>query len=258
MAHGGSFNLGGAAARVQPVGVRPRGRILPVGGLTPPFRAGMCGLVQALDRAVTLNHGHAGESFIRHINGWTHADWSAWQKRYSVIRAEMLRRSSSDLVGRVSNYISAIQLAGEIACPLLGLSFVPDMIGAWLMLHLDEQQQNQNLVLLALRALADHYVSNMNLFSGTPFYDQDRSRGLHGAAKPQVYVGFLRDKVDEVFQKRKWNSTAVLNKLAEAGAVHATEGDRCTKKVSVGGVQHRMICVKWSAILPEDLPAVSE
>lgn len=43
--------------------------------------------------------------------------------------------------------------------------------------------------------------------------------------------------------------------MAEAGALHATEEDRHTKKVSVEGVKHRMVCIKWSAILPEDVEA---
>lgn len=230
-----------------------RGRILPVGGATPPFRPGSASFVQSLERAVSINHGHAGETFIKHINGWAEADWYKWQRRYAAIRAELLRNCSSDIVGRVSGYIAAIQLAAEVACPLLGLNFKPDVVSAWLMVHLGEIQSDQNLVLLALRALADHYVSNLNNFAGDGRYEASEKRGsLHGSSKHYAYVGFLRSTVEAVFRQRKWNATAVLNKMAEAGVLHATEGDRHTKKVSVEGVKHRMVCVRWSAILPED------
>jgi hypothetical protein len=125
-------------------------------------------------------------------------------------------------------------------------------VGAWLALHVDEQQKNQNLILSALRALADHYVSNQNRFAGDGRYDPDSRVSLQGISKRQQYVGFLRNTVDAVFKPRRWNTTAVLNKIAQADALYATEHGRHTKKVSVEGVKHRMVCVKWSVILPED------
>lgn len=79
-----------------------RGRILPAGGTIPPIPAGVGSLVRSLERAVIQNHGHAGEVYIRHLNGWTEADWSRWQKRYIEVRSELLKSSSSNLVGRVS------------------------------------------------------------------------------------------------------------------------------------------------------------
>jgi hypothetical protein len=39
--------------------------------------------------------------------------------------------------------------------------------------------------------------------------------------------------------------------MAESGSLFATEADRHTKKVSVEGTKHRMICLKWSSILPD-------
>jgi len=231
-----------------------RGRILPVGGATPPFRPGTGAFVQSLERAITVNHGHAGEAFIKHINGWSDFDWYEWQRRYTRMRTELLRGSSSDLVGRVSGYIAAIQLAGEIICPLLGLPFKPDVVAAWLMCHIEEQQSDQNLVLLALRALADHYVSNLNNFAGDGRYEESEKRGaLHGTSKRHVYVAFMRSTIEVIFKQRKWNATAVLNKMAEAQMLHGAEEDRYTKKISVEGVKHRMVCVKWTAILPEDI-----
>lgn len=229
-----------------------RGRILSVGGTASPFPRGAAALVQSLDHAVAVNHGHAGEVFIRHLNGWAEADWSAWQRRYAGIRAELLHGSSSDLAGRVSGYIAAVQLAAEVACPLLGLPFSPDVVSAWLMLHLHEQQNSQNQALLAVRALADYYVANAGHFAGDGLDDQERRGAVHGSARRQQYVGFLRSTVEAVFRPRRWNQTAVLNKMAEAGALYATEGDRHTKKVSVGGVKHRMVCVKWSALFPDE------
>jgi hypothetical protein len=73
-----------------------------------------------------------------------------WYRRFCAIRDELTRSNSSNLVGRVSGYIAAIQLAAEVACPLLGLRFKPDVIGPWLMLHLDEQQRDQNRTCLFL------------------------------------------------------------------------------------------------------------
>jgi Domain of unknown function (DUF927) len=229
-----------------------RGRILSVGGHVPPFLPGMPGMVLNMERGAALYHGKAGETYIRHLNDWPEVEWVMWQKRYGAIRTELVRDCSSDLVGRVSGYISAIQLAAEIACPALELEFKPDVVSAWLMLHLEEQQSEQNQVLAALRALADYYVSNINHFAGDGHYLTERRLAIYGASKRQQYVGFLRSTVESVFKSRKWNPTALLNKLAEAGALCATEKDRHTKKVSLGGVTHRMVCVKWSAILPGD------
>jgi hypothetical protein len=229
-----------------------RGRILSIGGMTPPFRPGTASLVQPLERAVSTCHGHAGEAYIRHLNGWTESDWQRWYKRYCVIRDELVKSSSSNLVGRVSGYIAAIQLAAEVASPLLGLRFKADVVGAWLMLHLDEQHKNQNLILQALGLLGDYYVTNINHFAGDGSYDAGKRQPLRGLSERQKYVGFLRSTVESIFKSRKWNPTAVLNKLAEAGALYKTEKDRHTKKVSIEKVAHRMICVKWSAILPED------
>ena len=236
-----------------------RGRLLPVGGLTPPFRTDSGSFVQSLEHAVILNHGHAGEAYIRHLNGLTNKEWSELQRRYASIRTWMVKNASSDIVGRVSAYIAAIQLAAEIASPLLGLPFKPDVVGAWLTLHLDEQQRDQNMVLHAIRILADHYISNTMLFARDEQQDSPyvgvgggQSRDLQGAVKRGEYVAFTRSAIENVFQKRKWNATAILNKLAEAGLIIATEKDRHTKKVSVDGVKHRMICIKWIAMFPED------
>jgi hypothetical protein len=125
------------------------------------------------------------------------------------------------------------------------------------MLHLDEQQGEQNMVLVALRALADHYISNGSHFVGDRHYKPERQTAIQGVVKTQQYVGFLRSTVESVFKARRWSTTAVLNKLAAAGALHATESDRHTKKVSLGGGQHRMVCVKWSVLLPSgDVPDV--
>jgi hypothetical protein len=230
-----------------------RGRILPVGGTTPPIPPGKGSLVRSLERAVIQNHGHAGEAYLRHLNGWTEADWSRWQMRYSGVRSELQRGSSSDLVGRVSGYIAAVQVAAEVACPLLGLRFKPDVVAAWLILHLQEQQSDQNLVLIALRAMADFYVANIRRFAGDGQYGADKRGTILGSSKRHQYVGFLRTTIDLIFKPHKWNQNTVLGKLAEAGVICSTEKDRYTKKVSVEGINHRMVCIKWSAILPEDI-----
>jgi hypothetical protein len=222
-----------------------RGRILPLGGATSPFPRGSAALVQGLEHAVAVNHGHAGEAYIRHLNGWTDAEWFRWQGRYFGLRTELLKTSSSNLLGRVGGYIAAIQLAAEVAGPLLGLPFKSDVVGGWLKLHLDEQQADQNLVLAALRALADYYVANVQHFARD---GQDKRGTVLGAAREGQYVGFLRSTVEAVFKPRRWHQTALLNKLSEAGALLVTEGDRHSKKVSVGGIKHRMVCVKWSAL----------
>ena len=229
-----------------------RGRILSVGGQTSPFRQGSAELVRSLESAVSLNHGHAGEAFVRHLNGWGVHDWARWQQRYAAVRNELLKVSSSDLVGRVSGYIAAVQIAGEVACPLLGLTFQPDMVAAWLTLHLNEQQGEQNLALRVLRALADYYVTNVTHFPGGQSEATSNRRAVHGTIRKGEYVGFLRSTIETVFKAHTWRPTPILNKLAAAGALLTTEKNRHTRKVSVGNVQHRMVCVKWSSLLPDD------
>jgi hypothetical protein len=182
-----------------------RGRILSVGGTVASFRMGMAGFVQNIERAVTICHGQAGEVYIRHLNGWSEGEWSKWQKRYTAIRMELQRSSSSDLVGRVSGYIAAIQLAAEVTCPLLGFELKPDVVSAWLMLHLEEQQSNQNQVLLALRILGDYYVANINHFASDGLYTGEKRLAVYGASKRPQYVGFLRSTIDSVFKTHKWN-----------------------------------------------------
>lgn len=229
-----------------------RGRILSVGGLTPPFRPGTASFVQALERLVRDNHGHAGEIYIRHLNGWAAADVMRWHRRYTEIRAELARQASSDLTGRVGGYIAAVQLTAELAGPLLGLDCRPDVVGAWLALHVDEQQRDRNMVFLALRALADYYVANLNRFAAAGTFEAQKGVSLLGAARKDSYVGFLRSTLEAVLRARNWSPTVVLDKLAAAGALLTTEGERHSKKVSVQGVQHRMICIKWSALLPHE------
>jgi hypothetical protein len=226
-----------------------RGRILSVGGLVPPFRLGMASFVQTVERIVSDNHGHAGETYIRHLNMWTATDTARWHRRYVEIRAEMVRGCSSDLMGRVSGYVAAVQLAAELAGPLLGLTFQPDVVGAWLALHVDEQQQDRNMVFLALRALADYYIANKARFAVAGTFAPQKGGNLLGSAREDFYVGFLRSTVETVFRARNWNLTALLNKMMAAGVLLTTENERYTKKVCVQGVQHRMICVKWASLL---------
>ncbi len=229
-----------------------RGRILSVGGSTPPFRQGSATLVRTLEQAVANNHGYAGEAFVRHLNGWGESEWLRWQRRYSTLRMELLRSTSSNVAGRVSGYVAAIQVAAEIACPMLGLSIHPDVLAAWLMLHIGEQEGDRNQVLTALRALADYYVANLTGFAGDGQYHEGSRHLLLGVARKQEYVGFLRSTLEMVFKTRKWSHTALLNKMSEAGVLLTTEKDRHTKRVRCAGVDHRMVCFKWSAILPDD------
>jgi hypothetical protein len=230
-----------------------RGRILSVGGHANPFSPGSGPLVQALERGAALNHGYAGETYVRHLNSWGHDDWSRHQRRYQEVWRSFQRSSSSNLIGRVSGYVAAIQTAAEIACPLLGLKLNPETVGTWLMLHLAEEEYLQNLVVQALSALADFYVANLNHFAGDGGYKPGLRLGLYGVSRRQRYVGFLRETVETIFKSRKWSTTAILNKMAEAGAILVTEPERHTKKVAVEGVKHRVVCVKWSALLPEDI-----
>jgi hypothetical protein len=231
-----------------------RGRILSIGGTTPPFRPGSALMVQDLERAVANNHGHAGEAYVRHLNGLIESEWLRWHRRYSAVRMELLRGTSSNVAGRVSGYVAAVQVAAEIACPLLSLPFRPDVLAAWLMLHVGEQESDRNLVLVALRALADYYVANLAGFAGDGQYRGGGRTPLQGLAKKQQYVAFLRSTLDGVFRTHKWNPTALLNKMSEAGVLLTTEKQRHTKRVCYAGVNHRMVCFKWSAILPDDAP----
>lgn len=233
-----------------------RGRILSVGGATPPFRQSSAMLVRSLEQAVANNHGHAGEAFVCHINGWTESEWLRWQRRYSAVRMELLKSTSSNVAGRVSGYVAAIQVTAEIACPLLGLPFHPNVLAAWLMLHIGEQEGDRNQVLTALRALADYYIANLMGFAGDGQYHEGSRNSLLGVARKHEYVGFLRSTLDTVFKTRKWSHTALLNKMSEAGVLLTTEKDRHTKRVRYAGVDHRMVCFKWSAILPDDSDSI--
>lgn len=230
-----------------------RGRLLPVGGLEPPFPPNKASLVQGLEAEVVKHHGHAGARYIRHLNGFSDQEWQHWQQRYATIRSDLVRSSSSDIVGRVAAYIAAIEVAAEIVCDLLGLDFKPEAIKNWLALHLNEQQQQQNQVFAALRLLGDHFISNPLLFAsaGESLLAEQR-RDLQGAVRRGEYVGYTRSVIDRLFGLRKWNSTAVLNKMTEAGALSGADKDRLTKKVSVDGVQIRLVCVKWAALFPDD------
>jgi hypothetical protein len=120
------------------------------------------------------------------------------------------------------------------------------------MLHLDEQQNTQNVIMQALRALADYYVAHINQFAGDGRYSPERRVNLLGTSQRHEYVGFLRSTVDAAFKAHRWNQTAMLNKLSEAGTLHGAEKDRHTKKVSIEGVKHRMVCIKWSTLFPDD------
>jgi hypothetical protein len=235
-----------------------RGRILSVGGLTPPFRPGSASLIQTLEHSVANNHGHAGEAYIRHLNGWSESEWLRWHRRYSAVRMELLKSTSSNVAGRVSGYVAAVQVAAEIVCPLLGLPFHTDVLTAWLMLHIGEQESDRNQVLVGLRALADHYMSNLANFAGDGQYIERSRMTLQGIAKKGQYVAFLRNTVDAVFSMRKWQPTALLNKMSEARVLITTEKDRHTKRVRYAGVNHRMICFKWSALLPDDSPVIPQ
>jgi hypothetical protein len=95
-------------------------------------------------------------------------------------------------------------------------------------------------------------VANVSHFSGDGRHDPEKRLPLYGSSKQGQFVGFLRSVVETVFRPNKWSPTSVLNKLSEAGALHAKEGGRHTKKVGVAGVQHRMVCVKWSALFPPE------
>ena len=236
-----------------------RGRILPVGGSAHPFPPGSGSLVQSIERSTLLNHGYAGEAYVRHLNNLDESEWAKLRRRHAEIRRDYLTGGASNVIDRVGGYIAAIQLGAEIACPLIGLPFDPESVGTWLLFHLMEEQSRQNQVLMMVHALADFSIKHGNSFSGHETYDPARKGDLYGAILPGTHVAFLRDTFDAVCHRHKWNPTAALNKLAEAHALVTTESDRHTKRVSVGRIKHRMICVKWTLLFPENsYPASTE
>lgn len=230
-----------------------RARILPVGGLSVrPFPRGMKSFVDSIDRAITANHGHAGEAFIRHISGWSESQWYSWQQRYATIRHALSDKATSDIVGRVSEYVAAIQLAGEIVRLLLGINFSPEQISHWLLNHLEDQQKAQDHVALALQALGDYYMTNRRFFFGSdPYLMMENPQQLLGAVKKGAFVGFLSSTIQEVFGKRKWNTTAILNKFAAEKVLYNPDAGHHSRKVSVDGEKPRMVCVHWKALFPE-------
>jgi hypothetical protein len=232
-----------------------RARLLPVGGVeVRPFPKGMKSFVDGLERSILENHGFAGELFIRHISGWTDNQWLVWRQRYATVRRALADRAKSDIVSRVSDYIAAIQLAGEIARQLFGLKFDTDALSGWLMSHLEDQQREQNHVALALQALGDFYVSQKKFFYGSEPYSVNESQNqLLGAVKRGEYVGFLHSTINDVFAKRKWNTTAILNKFAAERVLHAPDAGRHTKKVGVAGDKARMVCITWKALFPDNV-----
>jgi hypothetical protein len=232
-----------------------RARLLPVGGVdVRPFPRGMKSFVDGLERSILENHGHAGELFIRHISGYTENQWLMWRQRYATIRRALSDKAKSDIVGRVSDYIAAIQLGGEIARQLFGLNFDPEAISNWLMSHLEDQQKEQNHVALALQALGDFYVGNKRFFYGSePYAAFEGQNQTLGAVKRGEYVGFLNSTIQDVFAKRKWNVTAILNKFAADGKLHSPDAGRHTKKVGVAGDKPRMVCVHWKALFPDNI-----
>jgi hypothetical protein len=231
-----------------------RARLLPVGGVeVRPFPKGMKSFVDGLERSIVENHGYAGEMFIQHISGWTDNQWLVWRQRYSTIRRALSDKAKSDIVGRVSDYIAAIQVAGEIARQLFGLNFDPDAVSSWLMSHLEDQQREQNHVALALQALGDFYVSQKKFFYGSePYSTFEGQNQLLGAVKRGEYVGFLHSTINDVFARRKWNTTAILNKFAAEKILHAPDAGRHTKKVGVAGDKPRMVCVNWKSLFPDN------
>jgi hypothetical protein len=232
-----------------------RARLLPVGGIdVRPFPKGMKSFVDGLERSILENHGHAGEMYIRHIEGWSEDQWLRWRQRYATVRKSLSEKAKSDIVGRISEYVASIQLAGEITRQLFGLNFDPEAVSNWLMAHLEDQQKEQNHVALALQALGDFYVGNKRFFYGSEPYAAFEGHGqMLGAVKRGEYVGFLNATIQDVFLRRKWNATAILNKFAAEGKLHSPDAGRHTKKVGVAGDKPRMVCIHWKALFPDNV-----
>lgn len=237
-----------------------RARLLPVGGVdVRPFPKGMKSFVDGLERSIMENHGHAGELYIRHLSGWTENQWLTLRQRYATIRRTLSERAKSDIVGRVSDYIASIQLAGEIARHLFGLNFDPEATSNWLMAHLEDQQKEQNHVALALQALADFYVSNKRFFYGSePYATFEHQNQILGAVRQGEFVGFLHTTLQDVFNKRKWNHTAILNKFAAEKKLHSPDAGRHTRKIGIAGDKHRLVCVHWKALFPDNVEGEAE
>lgn len=107
---------------------------------------------------------------------------------------------------------------------------------------------------LALQALGDFYVGNKRFFYGSEPYAAFEGQGqLLGAVKRGEYVGFLNSTIQDVFARRKWNATAILNKFAAERVLHAPDAGRHTKKVGVAGDKPRMVCVRWKVLFPDNV-----
>jgi hypothetical protein len=203
-----------ALARVEPPR-RRTWRILPVGGAIPPFRPGTGAFVQSLERAITVNHGHAGEAFIKHINGWSDFDWYEWQRRYTRMRTELLRGSSSDLVGRVSGYIAAIHLRGRCmpasgaavqARCRRGVADVP---------HRGAAVGSKSCPARPSRTCGSLRLEPYN-FAGDGRYEESEKRELCTVPLRNTFYVASCVAPSRHSSARKWNATAVLNKMGRS------------------------------------------
>lgn len=231
-----------------------RGRVLTVHGR--PFPPNSRQQVVALDRAISVNFGHAGPAFVEMILD-RRSEWVEWQEKHAEF-TQHLSQAGADIAGRLARYGAALHLANKLAgeegiipkfhCPVRLL---------WK--KITEESQEADMPADALRAVVAWAQARATHFWGrheTIRTKEDERplvphQGWAGAWKygaSYAFVGLFPPLLENILREHGFHPPEILRAWGERGWLETGEGEHRARKVRVQGERSRLICIKQGPI----------
>jgi hypothetical protein len=212
-----------------------------------------CRLVDSLNIAVTRNHGHAGPGFVSWLIDHRE-NWPALRAAY-----EDLKETYS---GRLATYFAAIHVAAYLVHDLFALPWDYKVVLDAVWPKIAAEAEDAAGAERALRLLVDWAIANQAKFWERGESDEEGDgRRAHdpiggwagrwdAGDKGWEYIGFFRQKLDEILTADGFEPEAILGGWRENGWLLVdADASRYTKKVRVGGRKHaNLVCLRRDVI----------
>lgn len=182
--------------------------------------------VQAVERSVHQNYGHAGPAFVKWlVDHWAPEDW---RRRFDEIRAQY--KGESEFAVRLSGYAAVISLASELLHKAVDMpwKYEDPWLASGLWEQVDFQLKDVPMGFRCLQKIVYFNGSNPHAFFDPDSLEDQRPpfggwAGRASSLENWLYLDILPSWLEDFCKKHEFNQRAVTGYWKQRGWIATTE-----------------------------------
>ena len=216
-----------------------------------PFDGLNANLVHEIKDGIYSNYGHAAIPFIEHITkiltDKTKYDELITRHREKTLALSAKAESKENVIGRVSHYFAAVELAGELAEEVLKIGGIPGDIVNRIFEEVysisDEKDDSDKL----LNLITSWVKGNLSNFDSNLPEAPELEADIYGVIRDNDYLAIMPKVLKELLNKNGFNYNSALKLFNSKGWIFAN-GEHLTYPIQVRGAKNRMVKFDWKSI----------